>query len=94
MKTIRSQNIIELVARFDEARAIEKSVQAELKNMRESLIAAMGDEASAKAGEFLLLLSERVRTDLDKKALAADLGDKLKTYEKASTYQILEIKKA
>lgn len=94
MKVIKNEKIIELAKRFDEARALEKSIQTELKTMRESLIAAMGDEASAKVGELLLILSERSRTDLDKKALQADLGDKLAKYERQSSYRILEIKQA
>ncbi len=94
MKTIRSKEIIDLAERFEAARQQEKELQAALKTMRDSLMAALGDEASAKAGEYLLLVSDRVRTDLDKKALTEALGDEIKQYEKKISYQILEIKKA
>ena len=94
MKTIRSESIISLTAQYEETKAIQKSIEESLKTMRESLLAAMGDEASAKAGEYLLLRSERIRTDLDKKALLQALGSDLAQYEKKSSYEILEVKKA
>jgi hypothetical protein len=38
------------------------------------------------------VLSEKTRTDLDKKALTTLLGEDLKKYEKKTTYKTLEIK--
>jgi len=94
MKTIRSQAVIDQVELFNELREEQKKIEANLKIIREALMEVLGDEHSAKAGEFLLLVSDRVRTDLDKEALAAEFGDKLKNFQKQSSYQILEIKKA
>lgn len=94
MKTIRSESIISLTAKYEETKAMQKTLEESLKTMRESLLAAMGDEATAKAGEYLLLRSERTRTDLDKKALLQALGADLAQYEKKSSYEILEVKKA
>lgn len=94
MKTIRSQKVIDQVELFNNLRAQEKEIQNNLKVIRLSLLEVLGEESSAKAGEFLLLVSDRVRTDLDKKALAADLGEKIKDYETETSYQILEVKKA
>lgn len=94
MKTIRSESIINLTAKYEEMKATQKVIEESLKTMRESLLAAMGDEDTAKAGEFLLLRSERVRIDLDKKALLQALGSDLAKYEKKSSYEILEVKKA
>jgi hypothetical protein len=53
----------------------------------------MGDDTSAKVGEYLLIICEKMRTDLDKKALAQKLGDELKSFEKKTAYTVLEIKK-
>lgn len=94
MKTIKRAELIETAQEFAAIREQIKTLEAAQKRMRSELIEALGDENSALVGEYLLILSERVRTDLDKEALQQELGDKFREFQRESTYSVLDIKKA
>jgi hypothetical protein len=94
MKNIKSAKVQSMVSDFVAMRAREKEVAAQLKELRTSLLAALGDADTAQVGEWLLLRSDRTRVDLDKEGLKAALGEKLKEFENRSSYEILEVKKA
>jgi hypothetical protein len=69
-----------------------KRSQKRLEELTDILKAFAGSEKKFQAGKYTVLISERSRTDLDKKALVCELGDKLKAFEKITTYKILEVK--
>lgn len=94
MKTITREKTVLLVSDFHAMRAQVRDLDAAMSLMRAELFEALGDEASALAGEFIILSSTKTRTDLNKEALQAELGDRLKDFQKQSTYKILEVKKA
>ena len=65
------------------------SIKAELKTeMLER------DTKVLNAGDYVLIISERVRTDLDKVKVQSLLGEKYEECIKKSPYQIFEIKKS
>lgn len=94
MKKITREKTILMVSDFHAMRVQAKDLDAAMSLMRAELLEALGDEASALAGEFIILASTKTRTDLNKEALQAELGDRLKEFKKQSTYKILEVKKA
>jgi predicted phage-related endonuclease len=70
-----------------------KALENELSPILDEIKGFMGDQTVVTLGDIVLILSEVTRTDLDKKALTLELGEKLKAFEKRSTYKKLEIKK-
>jgi hypothetical protein len=70
-----------------------KALESELTPILDEIKAYMGDQTVVTLGDVVLILSEVTRTDLDKKALTLELGERLKAFEKRSTYKKLEIKK-
>ena len=74
----------------DQVKALEK----ELNPLIDEIKGFMGDETVITLGDVVLILSEITRTDLDKKALTAQLGEAIKRFEKPTTYKKLEIKRA
>lgn len=93
MKTSKNKTTILAVERYDRLKESHAAIEKEMKMLREELIGALGGENSMLAGQFLIIISHITRTDIDKKALAADLGDDIHRYEKLTTYPRLEIKK-
>lgn len=94
MKIVTDSKLIALANDFADIRETMKAMERRQKDLRASLVAALGDDNSAMIGEWLLVLSERVRTDLDKDALAEALGERFKEFQRASSYEVLDIKKA
>jgi predicted phage-related endonuclease len=94
MKITKSQSTISVVERYKCLKSSQSSIEKEMKVLREELIGALGGENSMLAGQFLIILSQVTRTDIDKKALAADLGDDIHKYEKQTSYDRIDIKKA
>jgi hypothetical protein len=66
--------------------------EKELKDYFKELIGEA--EATVQIGAYILVLSECTRTDLDKKALMVAMGDRIKDFEKQTSYTKLEVKKA
>ena len=93
LKISKSKDFESQVARARELRDQINAMTKELKPLIDQIEERMGDDMSAKVGDFLLILTERERTDLDKKALALKLGDELKAFEKKVSYTVLDIKK-
>jgi len=71
-----------------------KALESELSPILDEIKAYMGDQTVVTLGDIVLILSEVTRTDLDKKALTIELGEKIKAFEKRSTYKKLEIKRS
>jgi predicted phage-related endonuclease len=94
MKKISSKKVVETVKEFQAIKKQMSEMEATMKELRASLKEALGDESSALVGEFLVLVSERTRKDVDKDALQKELGDAFDKFLKVSSYEILEVKKA
>lgn len=94
MKTTKSQAMISIVERYESLKESHAAIEKEMKVLRQELIGALGGENSMLAGQFLIILSHITRTDIDKKALAADLGDDIHKYEKLTSFPRIDIKKA
>lgn len=84
------EKALNLLKMIEQRKMIEKA-EKELKDHFKDLL---GEDSIIIVGEVVISLSERTRTDLDKKALAAELGDKIKQFEKSSTYQVMDVKRA
>jgi len=93
LKISKSKEFESQVIRARELRDAINAMKKELDPLIEQIESRMGDDTSAKVGEYLLIICEKMRTDLDKKALAQKLGEELKAFEKKTTYTVLEIKK-
>jgi predicted phage-related endonuclease len=92
MRTIKSKwaqdAILELAALVEIRRVNERKE----KDLRDMFKDEMGDDELMRVGEFILIASTRIRTDLDKKALQQRLGDELKEFEKKTEYKTLDVK--
>lgn len=94
MKNIKKADLVETAHNFAIIREQIRMLEQTQKIMRQELIEALGDQNSALIGEYLIILSERIRTDLDKDALQKELGDKFQEFLKQSTYSVLDVRKA
>lgn len=70
---------------------LRKEVEKKEKELKESIKAIMGDEKFLDAGNVVITLAERTRTDLDKKGLLAQFGDAVKAFEKVTTFQVMNV---
>lgn len=92
MKTIRSKDDIEKAARLFEIIEKRREFEAEEKALKEHF-KAMG-EVAIKANDILITLTDKERTNLDRKSLAAFLGiDKLSEFENTTHYMQVDVKK-
>ena len=92
MKKLTREKTVLTVADMFAMRVQVRDLNAALERMRAELFEALGDEASALAGEYIIIASTKTRTDLDKEALQVELGERLKEFQKKSTYKTLDIK--
>lgn len=94
MKT-KSEAKIELVAHLARVIDVRKSLEKQEKDLKEQVKALMGDAMVLEAGDFSVVISQRNRRDLDKDAIAHDMGqDFVAKYTKVTTYDTMEIKAA
>jgi len=94
MKKTTSKDTIKIISRLADIRSAKAEMAKEEETIKDAIRNIMGDETALQAGDFIVLIAEVMRTDLDKKALAVELGDKLKHFEKQSTHDRIEIRKA
>jgi bifunctional ADP-heptose synthase (sugar kinase/adenylyltransferase) len=83
----KAQQLSELIEKRKELEKVEKEI-------KEFFKAIIGNEGVLLAGDYMILISERSRKDVDKKSLAAELGERYSQFEKESSYQIVEVKRA
>ncbi|MGA0852318.1 MAG: hypothetical protein ACO3QQ_03040 [Candidatus Nanopelagicaceae bacterium] len=94
MKKTTSKDTIKIISRLADIRSAKAEMAKEEETIKDAIRNIMGDETALQAGDFIVLIAEVMRTDLDKKALAAELGDKLKQFEKQSSHDRIEIRRA
>ena len=82
---------LELKEMIDQRRAIEKREQ-ELKSYFKTKLTNLGHD-TATIGGILISLITKSRTDIDRKAIAAQFGaDFLKSYERKTAYMQVDVK--
>jgi uncharacterized protein (UPF0335 family) len=88
-----SQSTITLVMRLNQVIEQRKALEKQEKDLKSQVKEVMGMNATLEAGDFMVFVEDRTRSDLDKAALAQDFGTEvLAKYMKSSHYEILTVK--
>ena len=88
------EQLATLAKEYAEARDIAAEAAARKDDIRDRIIALMGETGKVAAGGFSISVSEQSRTTLDSKALrawATEEGFDLTPFEKVSTSTVLRI---
>ncbi len=94
MKTVQ-KGIINMVQQLNDIIELRKAQEKIEKELKATLKEFMGTDSMLEAGSFIVLVEDRVRTDLDRKALTVELGlEFMDKFTKISHYDILTIKPA
>ncbi len=91
MKTIRAKSDIEKANELFELIEARKEIERKERELKD-YFKAMG-EAAIKANDILITLTEKERTNLDRKALQAFMGDKLVEFETTTEYVQVDVKR-
>ena len=92
MKTVNANNI-ELATSLLNTIELRKELEKKEKELKDQVRLIMGENKFMEAGEVIILLDERERTDLDKKTLKLDFGAELiEKYEKTSTFIVMNVR--
>lgn len=92
MKTTKL-SIIDMVSQLVNIIELRKAQDKVEKELKATLKEYMGSDATLEAGEFMVLIETRNRSDLDRKALTVELGlEKIAKFTKYSSYEILTVK--
>lgn len=96
MKTTENKTIVALVERLSNVLEKKKALELEEKEMKDAIKDILkGFEVNILgAGEYVVVLSDRTRRDVDKQKVKELLGDKYSEVEKKTEYQTLEVKRA
>lgn len=92
MKT-QSSKTIKLVDQLAELIETRKTAEKLEKELKAQIKAIMGDDATLEAGDWMVLIETRNRSDLDKASIAHDHGvEFVNKYSKRTEYEILSVK--
>lgn len=92
MKTVAKENV-EIAQKLFNTIEARKQLEKAEKELKDRVKELMGTEKMLDAGNILILLDDRERTDLDKKRMTLDLGlDLIKQYETKSSFQIMTVR--
>lgn len=95
MKTTKSESKIEIIERLKKILDKKAKMAKEEKELKAMVYEFLGDEEVLKAGEYTVISNTVKRTDLDKKSLLVFLGEeKIKEFQKQTSYKTLKIKAA
>lgn len=93
MKTTKKA-IIDMVVQLNdliELRRAQDKVERELKAVLKEF---MGSDFMLEAGDLVVIIDPRTRTDLDRKALTIELGsEKIKKFTKSTTYDVVTVRR-
>lgn len=93
MKT-NSQSTINLVLALYTATEGRKALEKQEAQLKKQIKEIMGSDALLDAGDLCVMREVRNRSDLDKEAIAHDLGTEfLVKYSKRTEYEILSVKR-
>lgn len=89
----QSATTLKLVAKLAEIIETRKVAEKAEKQLKTEIKAIMGEDATLEAGEWMVLIETRNRSDLDKAAIAHDMGDEfISKYSKRTEYEMLTVK--
>lgn len=95
MKTLQGVDAVQKVRRLVKVNEQRKLLEKEEKELKEFFKGKLeGEDGSLKVDRFLITVETKTSKSIDKKALAAELGDRIHDFEKESSYQQLEVKVA
>lgn len=96
LKITENKRTIALVDRLSEINEVLKALAQEQATIKTDLKALMVEMETnvLGAGKYLLVINDKVRTDLDKAMVQKLLGDKYADCIKKTDYQTFEVKKA
>lgn len=92
MRITKSKAIIEKAEAFHALVEKRREIEKAEKLLRDYLRNEIGEDGALSAGNFVILLETRNRTDIDKKLLVEKLGSSVERFYKRSSYQIVNIK--
>lgn len=92
MKTQKAE-IVQALRRLAETVEMRKELDKVEKAIKDQIKEFMGDEMILHGGDYVAIQKEVKRTDLDKQALQAHLGDDYENFLKQTSYRTLEVKK-
>jgi hypothetical protein len=93
VKKSNSKKIQDLVEKFLDLKEAQRQAQEEVADLRAKLIETLGDEKALLVGdEFLVTVSERSRSDIDREKLKVRLGKEFDDFQNRSTYTVLDVK--
>lgn len=96
MITTTNSKILTKIIRFSQIKKRLKALNDEEHEIKTEIKAIMKDLDTKVlvAGDYAAVITDRMRTDLDKELLRDLFGDQLKNAERQVVYQIFEVKKA
>ncbi len=96
MKTTENKKILGLVSRLSEIIESRKTLETEERAIKTDLKAIMAEFGSnvLGAGNYVMVISDRTRFELDKEVVKSLLGEKYEECIKKTEYQIFEVKKS
>lgn len=96
MKTTEKKSTVDLVSRLSKVIEARRSLDKEEQEIKVRLKATMYemDTKVLAAGDYVMVISDRIRKDLDKDMVKLLLGNNYDDCIKESAYQIFEVKKA
>lgn len=96
LKITENKKTIALVDRLSEINEVLKALAEEQSTIKADLKALMVEMETnvLGAGKYLLVINDKVRTDLNKQGLKILLGDKYENFLTKTSYQTFEVKKA
>ena len=84
----KAEKLANYIEKRKELEKLEKDLKGEFKIL-------MAESAVLKVGDYILTLTDKIRSSLDKKALIEKCGkDFVNAFEKVSSYKQFDIKKA
>jgi len=95
MKNLRNEKDQNLAAELSHIIAERRGMEKREKELKAYFKEKAGDDIAIKAGDILILLTEKSRESLDRKLLTADFGaEKLAPYIKTTSYVQVDVKGA
>ena len=88
INSIEANNKVRLLYAVIGYRRETEKIEKDLKGWVKEL---MGEDSHVQVGDFIISRKIARRTDLDKEALSAYLGDDLKKFEKETVYEVLNL---
>lgn len=92
MKTESKKNI-ELAEKLFHAINLRKKFEAEETRLKKEVKDLMGESLVLEAGNVIIMIDERIRTDIDKKSLISEMGkDVVSKFEVLRAYEVMNVR--